>query len=191
MSTDNNSNSSSNNSRQRRTIIGAKRNNNIQTTTSSSSSGSSSNSNYVGNKSSRRIDFYTLLKRFLLFTIIVYGILVITFRTSSSSSSSSSPSWFSLTKTTSVPAPKEYCEFRNYPERRYYDLPNHKDKNNLPEFLNTEYIYGELPRIIMKVIKKKPHLHLQQKKKKVYEKEYNQKKQNNVYLSLMEQIHLY
>ncbi|OEU20153.1 hypothetical protein FRACYDRAFT_236223 [Fragilariopsis cylindrus CCMP1102] len=145
MSTDNNSNSSSNNSRQRRTIIGAKRNNNIQTT-SSSSSGSSSNSNYVGNKSSRRIDFYTLLKRFLLFTIIVYGILVITFRTSSSSSSS--PSWFSLTKTTSVPAPKEYCEFRNYPERRYYDLPNHKDKNNLPEFLNTEYIYGELPRII-------------------------------------------
>ena len=45
--------------------------------------------------------------------------------------------------------------------------------------------------IVMKVIKKKPHLHLQQKKKKVYEKEYNQKKQNNVYLSLMEQIHLY
>jgi hypothetical protein len=148
----NNNNNNNNNSRQRRTIIGAKRNNNNETTGNNYGGGNNSSNYHRLLKSSKRIDFITLLKRILLFTIIAYAFVVITFRTSSSPSSSSSsspssPSWFSLTK--KIPAAqKEYCEFRKYPERRYYGLPNQKNKNTLPDFLNTEYIYGELPQII-------------------------------------------
>eukprot|EP00980_Cylindrotheca_fusiformis_P003986 scaffold874_cov126-Cylindrotheca_fusiformis.AAC.19 len=37
--------------------------------------------------------------------------------------------------------PSNPCQFRKYPPRRYYGLANTK----LPNFLKTEYIYGELP----------------------------------------------
>mmetsp|Transcript_14258 Transcript_14258/g.33145 ORF Transcript_14258/g.33145 Transcript_14258/m.33145 type:complete len:594 (-) Transcript_14258:98-1879(-) len=36
------------------------------------------------------------------------------------------------------------CELRTYPKRRYYGL----NDRPLPDFLNTEYIYGELPRML-------------------------------------------
>ena len=36
------------------------------------------------------------------------------------------------------------CELRNYPQRRYYGL----DNRPLPDFLDTEYIYGKLPLLI-------------------------------------------
>lgn len=36
------------------------------------------------------------------------------------------------------------CELRNYPKRRYYGL----DNRPLPDFLDTEYIYGKLPLLV-------------------------------------------
>jgi hypothetical protein len=41
---------------------------------------------------------------------------------------------------------QEDCEFRRYPPHRYYGLTTKKD--SLPDFLNAEYIYGELPIMI-------------------------------------------
>jgi len=124
----------SNSSRRRRNITNS--NNNIN---------NNDTSNYGGNNdktlsspsSSRRIDFFLLLKIILFSTTILYAIAVLRFRASTSSFSSLSP-----TKT--IPQ-KEYCEFRKYPERRYYGL-NKNDPR--PDFLNTEYIYGELPQIV-------------------------------------------
>lgn len=40
--------------------------------------------------------------------------------------------------------PSDPCKFRKYPPRRYYTLNN----KNLPSFLKTEYIYGELPQLL-------------------------------------------
>ena len=45
-------------------------------------------------------------------------------------------------------ANEDRCSFRHYPDRRYYGLPN----ADQPEFLaQTEYIYGERPRILQEI----------------------------------------
>mmetsp|Transcript_43344 Transcript_43344/g.105046 ORF Transcript_43344/g.105046 Transcript_43344/m.105046 type:complete len:547 (-) Transcript_43344:24-1664(-) len=46
---------------------------------------------------------------------------------------------------------QSYCDFRAYPDHRYYGIPEFHGTdrgNHLPEFLNTEYIYGQLPQMI-------------------------------------------
>jgi len=82
------------------------------------------------------IDASALLKRIIPFAVFFFGITILRERSSSLLS----------------PSPEPYyakdivgnCELRKYPKGRYYGL----DKRPLPDFLETEYIYGELPRML-------------------------------------------
>ena len=68
--------------------------------------------------SSKRIDPFVLLKRILLFTMFVYAVVVVVGLPSLSSPPPPPPP-----SSPTIPR-KEYCEFRNYPQRRYYGLPS-------------------------------------------------------------------
>ncbi|CAJ1961295.1 unnamed protein product [Cylindrotheca closterium] len=43
--------------------------------------------------------------------------------------------------------PSDTCQYRKYPPRRYYDLL--LEESSLPSFLEVEYIYGELPQLLI------------------------------------------
>lgn len=96
----------------------------------------SSNSKYRPN---RPIDASALFKRILPFAIFFGGIMVFRSRSSSLPSVLSSSNSKHKHKNT-----VGNCELRKYPKRRYYGL----NDRPLPDFLQTEYLYGELPRIL-------------------------------------------
>ena len=96
-----------------------------------------SSSKYRHNKG---IHLSTLYKRVLPFAIFLYGAMaLLRFR--------SLPLPLPLIKSIHSSTSKDVignCELRTYPKRRYYGL----DKKPLPDFLDTEYIYGKLPLLV-------------------------------------------
>lgn len=100
-----------------------------------------------------------ILSRGILIVLLVYVFAIFQFQTFSSKHSTNKLSnsqstnkdakriSFSNTTTNHVSQPKkqkDYCEFRNYPPRRYYGLS--AEQASLPDFLkDSEYIYGQLP----------------------------------------------
>ena len=93
------------------------------------------------------IDISALFKRCLPVVIFLYGITMLRSRTTTSIRLPSSLPQAVLAPTVGN------CEFRSYPKRRYYGLSDRP----LPDFLDTEYIYGELPLLLHpKKIQKNP-----------------------------------
>lgn len=91
----------------------------------------------------KRINIAVLIKRGLLLVALASGIAFYQYQSSPSSlirgkfhSKSNGPSNRDSTVGN--------CKLRNYPKRRYYGMHDRP----LPDFLDTEYIYGELPTLL-------------------------------------------
>mmetsp|Transcript_7864 Transcript_7864/g.19280 ORF Transcript_7864/g.19280 Transcript_7864/m.19280 type:complete len:559 (+) Transcript_7864:217-1893(+) len=93
-----------------------------------------SSNKYHGNKGTY---VNALFQRILPFAIVLYGGVVF-FRLGSLPQTLKSSAIYSKHKDT-----VGNCELREYPKRRYYGL-----EKPLPDFLDTEYIYGRLPRLV-------------------------------------------
>ncbi|VEU35658.1 unnamed protein product [Pseudo-nitzschia multistriata] len=74
---------------------------------------------------------------------LMFGLAVF-FQATSGSASSIFSQWGRSHSASSKKKTTGNCEHRTYPDRRYYGL----NDRPLPDFLDTEYVYGELPIII-------------------------------------------
>ena len=98
-------------------------------------------------KYSKGIDATEFLKRIVPFAVFFFGIVIL------SSTPTKQPLSSSSVSQTSRPSLEPYnpkdtvgnCELRKYPKTRYYGL----GERPLPDFLDAEYIYGELPQMLL------------------------------------------
>jgi hypothetical protein len=121
----------------RRRTVGNRSNNNKSCNHGCDCDATTNNGNNSKYRPNRPIDASALFKRSLPFAIFFGGIMVFRSRFSSLPSVVTSSN---LKYKNTV----GNCELRKYPKRRYYGL----NDRPLPDFLQTEYLYGELPRIL-------------------------------------------
>ena len=96
-----------------------------------------SSTKYRGNKG---IYGVAVFQRIFPLAVVLYGAMAV-FRLGSLPKSRSTATSRSLSKHKDTVG---NCELRDYPKRRYYKL----DKRPLPDFLDAEYIYGRLPKLV-------------------------------------------
>ena len=91
----------------------------------------------------------TLVLLALLVLLIVYVTVIFRFQLAATTIIQTDPNTGIVASPLSVSNSNESCQLRKYPPRRYYGLNNHdKEGKNLPDFLQTEYIYGKAPRLL-------------------------------------------